>query len=216
MNPTAHPTYFVVDVETTDLSPLNGHLLTVGIVVVRMHSIETSSGRYVDIPIMREEERVHIAIDQSANYEKWFLTVLDPASTFSWWLKQSRAAQDAAWRDASIPRMSEREAARAIIDFAIQHEPDKDRRVFTANPASFDYPWIDALFTKVDMGNPFPHRTLCLRSLRYGICRLNQWTPERTIHAPVIPHHALEDAIDEAFDLIDILQIREQHDLSHV
>jgi len=207
MNTTA-PTFFSVDVETTHTSPTRGSVLTVGIQVV-----DTQDDRWDKYHMT--SQTLYCRIDRTDYYPTWFRTLTDPDSTLSWWLKQNDEAQAEAFRDVTLERMKPGDAADIITDFVVRNQPDPKRRVFVANPVSFDKPWVDTLFEEVEMldaypaRNPFPHRTLCLRSMRFGLQAGNGWGPERVNHDPVIPHHALSDAIAQARDLIAMLTERE-------
>lgn len=204
MNTTA-PTFFSVDVETTHTSPTQGHLLTIGIQIV-----ETRDDRWDSYHLT---DSLYCRVDRTDIYPEWFQTLTDPASTLSWWLKQNDEAQAEAFREMRLTRHSAGEVADVITDFVVRAQPAPTRRVFVANPVSFDKPWVDALFEEARgpfrPSNPFPHRTLCLRSMRFGLQPGNEWGPERVNHNPAIPHHALSDAIAQAEDLVAMLTERE-------
>jgi len=206
-NPTAHPVFFSVDVETTSTSPFDGELLTVGIQPVVVPA--TFAAGFLWDEAEQYGPGLHVAIDCTHVYSEWFKTIHDHASTLSWWLRQNQQAQDAAWRDTSIERLPEVTAAERIMDFVEDVCPAFSDRVFVGNPVSFDRPWIDRLFMHAGYPIPFSHRTLCLRSMRFGATRSGGWGPERVLHDPLIPHHALHDAQAQADDLIDILRLRE-------
>lgn len=204
MTPTL--TFFSVDVETTTTSPISGHLLTVGIQPVHVYDDDYSN------PIISPES-LYLRIDRTAYYDSWYADLHDPNSTLSWWLRQNSEAQSEAFRDLDLERIPATEAAALISRFVELVEPSYWHRVFTANPVSFDYPWIDSLYVEASTGNPtirnpFPYRTLCLRSMRFGLSSSNVWSAERAYHDPEIPHHALSDAQAQARDLILILRER--------
>lgn len=197
------PTFFSVDVETTHTDPMRGHLLTVGIVPVVCVNNEWRS------PTLTGND-LYLRIDQSAHYDTFFNDLLDRKSTMSWWLRQNDEAQDEAFRDVTLERNDEEWTAAAITYYVNQVEPDFSQRVFVGNPVAFDKAWLDALYSKHPFTqNPFPHRCLCLRSMRFGLRPGNDWSPARPVHDPNIPHHALYDAWAQAQDLIDLLINRE-------
>lgn len=41
-----------------------------------------------------------------------------------------------------------------------QVQPEWSQRFFTANPVSFDKPWLDDLFARYRMPSPFHYRSL--------------------------------------------------------
>lgn len=199
-------TFFSVDVETTTTSPHTGHLLTVGIQPVQIFDENYAN------PIISAES-LYLRIDRTAYYADWYADLHDPNSTLSWWLRQNSTAQAEGFRDLDLERISGTEAASLITRYVELVEPSYWHRVFTANPVSFDYPWIDALYVEAgavdpSIRNPFPHRTLCLRSMRFGLNPTQTWKPERDYHDPEIPHHALYDAQAQARDLVMILRER--------
>lgn len=205
MTPTAI-TFFSVDVETTSTHVNTGHLLTIGIVPV---VVPFADG----IPQWTKAEATqtyfHIAIDQTHHYPEWFATLTDPTSTLSWWVMQNIDAQNVAWRDPQQSRYPAADAADELRRYVEAVEPHYWHRVFVANPVSFDYPWVEGLFRDARIESPFPYRTLCLRSLQFGVTPGSMWGARTEHHRSEIPHHALYDARAQAYDLVDLLRQRE-------
>jgi hypothetical protein len=179
-------TFFVVDVETSSTSPSTGDLLTIGVVVVN-HLRQHIAERYWRI---------------DAHPIRW------DRKTFMWWEDQQWEARAEAYADRSLGRINPSTVAQLFNEFVLEHGgPDQTERVFCANPASFDYPWIDKFFTDNWMDNPFHHKTLCLKTFDYGL-NMKDWRHMERKHQPHIKHHALHDAQAEASDLIDLLNHR--------
>lgn len=201
--------FFSVDVETSNLTPWSeqGHLLTVGAVAVRYDPRFT-----IDSAVIGGE--FYVRIDRSTNglsswwYDDDLLAEDAPSDTAKWWSEQNAAAQDEAWRDTGLVRHAPGVAARMLREFVVHHAGDVDA-TFVANPVSFDKMWVDALFAQQRVENPFHYRSLCLRSMRYGLDPRSEYGPARETHKPVIPHHALHDARAQALDLIDMLERRD-------
>jgi len=201
-------TFFSCDVETTSTSPLTGHLLTLGIQPVHLDEnlIATKLG-----------QSLYLRIDQYASLDEAAIDGMwgDPeneASSFGWWTKQNDQAQDEAWRDTSLVRQDHATAAGMVSEFARQVEPDPYKRIFVANPVSFDKPWFDMLFWSSDVDDPFHYQTLCLRSMKFGLRRRTPWVSTRDNHEPKVPHHALWDADAQADDLVAMLSERDAVD----
>ena len=177
--------FFSVDVETTSTSPFDGELLSIGIVPVNSATLEILDGK-------------HWALEYDP-------TNVDP-QTKQWWSEQSDEAYEAAW-------LGERQyivdAAEEIFDFVTSFTDAYHNRIFAANPVSFDHPWVVKLFTNAGVENPFSYRTLCMRSMQYGmtggIWGQSRWKDD-FFHVSKIPHHALWDATSQAQDLISMLE----------
>ena len=90
-------------------------------------------------------------------------------------------------------------------------EPDWNKRIFVANPASFDKMWCDYLFavTKHDPA-PYHYRSLCLRSMKFGLAPETTYGSDRTTHKSTVEHHAYYDALAQAKDLIDMLKTKKE------
>lgn len=196
------PTLFSVDVETTSTDPHNGWLLTVGVQPV------TFPTGNIAAPVL-DGRTFYERIDRIHHYPRWFATLTDSGSTLSWWLKQNSDAQAEAFRDLTLERLEPDTVAARLIDYVETIEPEPEARVFVANPATFDKAWIDDLFAETGYPNPFHYRTLCLRSMRFGLVPGDKWGAARDDHNPAIPHHAFHDAYAQAQDLARMLETRE-------
>lgn len=187
-------TFFNVDVECTATVPSMGYLLTVGIVPV-VHD---------GLGWVLHRDRLYVRLDHGIDA----LTIPRPAhyTSMPWWIEQSDEAQDEAYRDDTLVRVPPSLAARMIVEFVGQVQPEWSQRFFTANPVSFDKPWLDDLFASNGMPSPFHYRSLCLRSMKFGMDPSRGFGSSRETHDPAIPHHALHDAEAQARDLIDMLE----------
>lgn len=198
-------TFFSCDVETTSTSPLTGHLLTLGIQPVVFNE---------NLIVEKHPKTLYVRIDQYDSLDEAAIDGMwgDPdndASSFGWWAKQNDAAQDEAWRDRKLVRHDMFTAAGMVSEFVRDIEPDRSKRIFVANPVSFDKPWFEQLFWLCDMEDPFHYQSLCLRSMKFGLRAKTPWTAARDNHEPRIPHHALWDADAQADDLIAMLAERD-------
>lgn len=197
-------TFFSVDVETSDTRIGLGVLLTIGVQPVRW---TPTTG-----PVMLPDRfyvRVGLALPQG-----WLTPPSDDRPHFSdthvWWWEQSEEARDEAFANRSLLRFEDDTAARMLAEFAATHEDDPAERIFVANPVAFDKPWIDLLFAKGHVENPFHYRSLCLRSMKFGMRPGSAWGNDRETHDPKIPHHAYWDAEAQARDLIAMLTERDE------
>jgi hypothetical protein len=189
-------TFFSVDVESSALTPWEGHLLTVGIQIVQ------PDGSFGD--------RLYVRIDRTDLV--WLADGrMDGFSedTGLWWAQQAVDVQGEAFGDPTLLRHTPVTAARMIYEFVVDHEPDDEGRVFVANPVAFDKMWVDSLFAETGVANPFHYRSLCLRSMKFGMRPASAWGDDRTEHRSTVPHHALHDAIAQARDLSDMLAERD-------
>lgn len=196
-------TFFSVDVETSDTRLGLGHLLTIGVQPVRW-----SAG---SDPVMLPDRfyvRVGLALPQG-----WLTPPSDERANFSdthvWWWEQNEEARNEAFADRSLLRHDDAAAARMLAEFVTEHEPEPEHRIFVANPVAFDKPWIDLLFAQNHVDNPFHYRSLCLRSMKFGLRSGSSWGSDRETHDPKIPHHAYWDAEAQARDLIGMLEERD-------
>ncbi len=170
-------TIFVsVDVETNSTSVFTGELLTVGAVAV-------IDGEITDDFYLRVE------YDKN-HYDE---------ETMRWWGDQNDKAFEEAFEGVRHSRIA---VADDFHDFVsdLGDEP----KFFVANPVVFDWPWIDKLFSDTKVANPFHYRSMCLRSVHFGMG--GEWGKSREGHEPTVPHHALFDAYAQARDLQDILK----------
>lgn len=181
--------FFVVDVETSGLTPWTGELLSVGVVPVR------ESGE-----ILPEQDHYYARL----TYRGKNLHILDPmqyTDTQKWWSEQPREVRSEAWD--KYPRVNPYMFRRELADYVESIEPEKSNRFIAANPVAFDKMWLEAAYDyEYDRLWPFHYRCLCLRSMRFGI----EW--EETTYGsrsgaqqPTLPHHAYHDAVAEAADL---------------
>jgi len=79
---------------------------------------------------------------------------------------------------------------------------DKNRAVFAAFNASFDFPWVDLAMREAEIKNPFGIAGYCIKSLANQLTQEYDWrkTAKGNLPADIIPegdftHNALEDAI---------------------
>ena len=197
-----HETYVVVDVETSHTDPAEGFIFTIGACVVQYDGeIVTIDNNYY---YQRINQRAKI------NDSDWFKTIYEPRSTLSWWLKQDFEVQHAAWRTEDQMGCPEFVAADAFYRW-VSDAADPERPIFVANPATFDYSWITALFAAHYMPNPFDYRTLDLRSMAFG-AKGNDWRylNQQREHRSQVPHHAFWDAYAAALDLQDLISRRDE------
>lgn len=195
--------FFSVDVETSGLTPATGYLLTVGIQPVEFH---------LDDPGEVELDRrtFYARIQQGgrlAGDKNW----RPGKPTYDWWHEQSQYAQDEAYEDDDLVRHDDYVVARMIAEFVREVDPDSDEITFVANPVAFDKMWLTTLFDATRVADPFHYRSLCLRSMKFGLRRGSAWGGDRETHDSQIPHHALFDAIAQARDLEDMLLERDYY-----
>lgn len=198
-------TFFSVDVEASSLTPGTGRLLTVGVQPVTWFADDgdTEWGVPFYVRINRSQY-----LDASSYWD-----VGNP--TFDWWIEQSVEARAEAYEDRGLVRHDALTAARMLTEFVVKTEPEPEQRVFVANPVAFDKMWITALYDEhahLEGGqplDPFHYRSLCLRSMKFGLRPNSPWGSDRESHEPVLPHHALSDAQAQARDLIDMLTERD-------
>lgn len=187
--------YFSVDVETSSTNPFFGELLTIGIVAIDAQSLRNLSEIYIPF--------------------KYSGIAYDPL-TMEWWQDRqqvSKAAYDAAW-EYENDRFGLEEGAHLISEFVNSFGQSSKDRIFTANPVSFDYPWVAKLYSEVELEIPFHYRTLCMRSLYFGLSDAQIYGESRAatgeFHDSRVPHHALEDARAQALDLILMLSKKQR------
>lgn len=77
----------------------------------------------------------------------------------------------------------------------------KDRAVFSAFNASFDFPWVDLAMKEADLRNPFGIAGYCIKSMAHSLSSNYDWrqTTKGRLPAEIVPegdftHNALEDA----------------------
>lgn len=204
-------TFIVVDVETSHTEPTEGFIFTVGACVVTYDAgFATIENEYFYQRINQEQK-----ITDSG----WLETIYDPRSTLSWWLTQPLEVQEAAWRGGLDRGCSERDAA---VDFwqwvismdAKYTEPFEasGKPIFVANPVTFDYAWMNSLLRSHNLHMPMDYRTLCLRSMAFGVTDNTRWAwaEQKRANKSQVPHHAFWDAYAAAQDLQDLLSNRDE------
>ena len=176
-------TFFSVDVETTSTNPFDGQLLSVGIVPIDGETLEVMDGLYLRM-----------------QYDP--MGAIDP-STQTWWEAQKRDIYEEAW-GLGVDRLSPEAATKEIVDFVASYSDNLKDIVFCANPVSFDHPWILKLFAEAGVEVPFHHRTVCMRSMYFGIVGGTWGQPRESgdwNHSEK-PHHAYHDAYAQALDFV--------------
>lgn len=192
--------FFVIDFETSALYPWDGFPLTLGIVPVNQYGdIHPEENHlYVEFPIEREPDW-HMPANLTET-EQWWLTLKDSEE------ESENIAFESAWyRDEDCYWNY---CMEEIIEYFDKIEPDKSQRFLVANPISFDKMWMDYQFSNYDVVTPYHYRSLCLRSMRYGLGYGEDPTfgSVRDDHSPLIPHHALHDARAEAHNLKHLME----------
>lgn len=198
--------FFSIDVESSDTDRYLGNLLSVGGQLV----VHDKDGAYLT------GDGFYTRIDQTPHLRMngWFDGSC-PTDTYKWWVEQNAVAQDEAWRDLTLHRVPALDAAIDLANWVteLQETFKAKDAFFVANPVAFDKGWIDDLFSQVNMDadvlHPFHYRSLCLRSMRFGLRKGSSWGSERDTHVSKVPHHPLEDAIAQALDLVDMLKERD-------
>jgi DNA polymerase III epsilon subunit-like protein len=176
-----------VDVETTSTDPFNGQLLTVGIVTYREDTLE-------------KVDEFYARLDYSTDR-------IDNQDTYDWWKTVDEEIRKEAWGDKK-KRLSHGIVANRLNNYVTDFTDVWADSVFCANPATFDYPWIQRLFAETLVKNPFHYRVLCLRSMAFGLYG-NNWGESREatgeFHESEFPHHALFDALAQGKDLVKMI-----------
>jgi hypothetical protein len=79
---------------------------------------------------------------------------------------------------------------------------EKNRPVFSAFNASFDFPWVDLAMREAELKNPFGIAGYCIKSLANHLSPNYDWrkTAKGNLPAEIVPegdftHNALEDAV---------------------
>jgi len=103
-----------------------------------------------------------------------------------------------------------REALAQLSDWVERVLPERQKAVFTAFNAPFDWMFIDHYFHKYLGKNPFGYKALDIKAFYMGVYGVN-WSETshnkisaKLTHDHQLPHHALEDAILEA-DLFELI-----------
>lgn len=193
--------FFVVDVETSGLTPWTGELLTVGICPV------DEEGRIYDDDALYLR-LVHVARDPREIPEE------DRTSTNKFWADQLEGVINEAYN--TYPRVHIVEAREHIIRYVSRIEPNASNRFIAANPVAFDKMWLEYLYgAEFDEKWPFHYRALCLRSMRFGLNNDPVFGSGRSNFKPVIAHHGLYDAIAEAYDLQEMINAKQNRSNSN-
>jgi hypothetical protein len=182
-------TIFSIDVETSTTNPYTGNLLSVGVVAIDFDTLEIGKSDYWEL-----------TYPESAK--------LDSSDTYEWWEKQNEQAFEAAWGHREC-RLAPNTVAELLSEFIIGHSEDWNDRIFAANPSTFDYGWINQLLSGASVEDTFHYRTICIRSLAFGLYG-GDWGGGRgesgEWYLPEVPHHAYFDALAQGQDLIKLLE----------
>jgi len=103
-----------------------------------------------------------------------------------------------------------REALAQFSDWIYGVLPEKQKAVFTAFNAPFDWMFVNHYFFKYLGQNPFGHKALDIKAYYMGVYGVS-WSDTshnkvsaKLTHNHQLPHHALKDAIMEA-DLFEVI-----------
>jgi len=194
-------TFFSVDVEASGLTPAVGFLLTVGVQAVWWDGVDAGL----------HPAPFYVRIQRATELGK-SMYWRPGQPTFDWWQEQGDEVRAEAYAGEALVRHDAWIAAKMLNEFVVGLEPDPEQRVFVANPVAFDKMWITNLYDEANLSSvpdPFHYRSLCLRSMKFGLRPNSPWGSDRESHEPVLPHHALSDAQAQARDLIDMLTERD-------
>lgn len=191
--------FFVVDVETSGLTPWSGQLLTIGIQAV------SQEGELVGNVFYRRLKHTapHPLRMKAIGYK------LTP--TYEFWADQDSDVMDEAYsyKPGSATRISHKDLVADIATYLDEIEPDKSKRFIAANPVAFDKMWLEYVYGEdYDRNWPFHYRCLCLRSLRFGLEPETTFGSSSGNQKSEIPHHAYYDVLAEALDLIDLINLK--------
>lgn len=187
--------FFVVDVETSGLTPWSGKLLSVGIQAVDEQERSLVGEVFY--------ERIEYNGPNPHKVDARFRN-----NTEQFWAEQhgTEAYEEAFIRPGRINRI---ELMDKIDTYVNSIEPDKNKRFIAANPVAFDKMWLESMYGwRYDQRWPFHYRCLCLRSFRYGLEAALDFGSRKGAQEPLIPHHAMYDAISEAQDLVYLLSMK--------
>lgn len=192
-------TYFSVDVETTATVVRPRGLLSIGVKVVHE---DLSEGPEFYSPVWYPE-----GLDWDEDTLRWWMTV-EPET-----YEASRPNVD---QDYKLWDFQSEIVAYHLMEFVQTNTAQDTKSIFVANPIAFDKPWIDHLFASHadQVKNPFDYRSLCLRSMHFGLEPNLSWGGDREtwgdFNVPSeVPHHALYDAKAQAQELILMLKARD-------
>ncbi len=183
--------FFSVDVEASGTLPGFYDLLSIGAVPVYRRHGEYQIG----------EEEFYVEL-------KPVLGTSDPESMKVNRLDLSKLARDG---------VSLVDGAHQFARFVKTHTPRHDAPAFVGYCANFDWAFINDMFKRAGMDNPFGYKALDIRSLSYGLFELD-WS--RIGHTRLLQllgmsplskaeaHHALADARHQAEMLVGLINRR--------
>lgn len=192
-------TFYSVDVEATSTSLETGELLSVG----ARGFVPAGPGATKLVPVDAQADfYVRIARPESPWRDE------DAAK---WWADQAEAspvAHNEIFNDA-LPRLEHDGAGRTFVDWVdtVAQSDDPMTRIFVANPVSYDWPWIERLIHHHGGKKPgavFSYRTICLRSVAWGLGVSGDPSVSWRATESEVPHHALHDAIAQGVDLCNL------------
>lgn len=192
--------FFVVDVETSGLTPWTGELLSVGIVpVTEFGEIEPDIENHFYSRVVYQGANIHYISEENMT------------PTQKWWLEQDYVVRDEAWN--GYPRTHLYKLRNAINEYVERIEPDKSKRFIAANPVAFDKMWLESVYAQeYNKLWPFHYRCLCLRSMRYGLeFEETEYGSAKGAQESQVPHHAYHDALAEAYDLKHLIELKERY-----
>lgn len=187
--------FFSVDVESGNTRQIPGALLSIGAVAITEDTLQVVDKFYCNL-----------AYDEKTFDEE----------TIQWWESEEDPKMEEVKVQAFAWDQNRLHPVAAAIQFAEwvkKCTPENESAFFVANPVSFDSAWINLLFTTWGIESPFHYRTLCLRSMLFGITGGNfGGSREATANYPTLaptsiakPHHALYDAEAQGQDLINMM-----------
>lgn len=192
------PIWIHVDVEATGPSPMVSDLLSIGAVAIV--NLESE---------WHELASFYMRVDQPN--PRWDM------DTFEWWEQQNEVARNEAYADASLGRNAPFYAALEFERFVrddvyVTVDDEQLDKVFVANPAGYDWQFINGLMWEQLGRNPLGYRSLCMRSMSFGQFP-GRWGTDRTdwdeVHVePEIPHHPLHDARAQALTFQKMMDLR--------
>ena len=189
--------FFVVDFETSGLTPWTGSPLTIGVVPVDQDG-NILSARFYERFTHREDEPMTLFDSQAymTDTEQWWCSDAVPNEAYlEAWVKQ--------------PRLPRAEVLTQLCNWVEFNTPVGESAFVAANPSFFDKMWLEYLFADTGIANPFHYRTLCLRSMRFGLEHEDEtFGSSKGAQEPVIEHHALYDAEAEAQDLSNLIKMK--------
>lgn len=199
------PVYFSVDVETTGLTPRTGKLLSVGVLAIRHHGDYLIPDRQFYGRIDRTDDLIEMG--WWSDEDRVCLPGLEEciSPTHAWWSGQPQEAQWEAFGFAGDYRLRERpgKVASDLIDFVTSFDVPWEQRIFVADPVAFDSMWVTSLFDEAGVETPFHYHSRDITSIEDGA----GYKPSRYTEfegRPLVPHHALDDAIAQGLQFIEL------------